>query len=126
MGTRLNLDKLILYLLVAGVVVFGIIRFTEKDKEPAVDLNNEFKKQEQIINTIDNTITDYNEKSSNRAKQTKKNNEKSVKKIDNIPNLNTVERDSLWTILLTSEDSIPGRYWDILEKQSRRKSSASF
>ena len=47
-----------------------------------------------------------------------KQNKKYAKKINDIPKLSDPERDNIWSDLNTSEDSLPGRYWDILEQKT--------
>ena len=41
-----------------------------------------------------------------------------AKNISKIPSLTYHQRDSLWAKFLTTEDSVPGGYWDILNKKT--------
>jgi len=47
-----------------------------------------------------------------------KQNKKYVKKINDIPKLSDPERDSVWSEINTSEDNLPGGYWNILEQKA--------
>lgn len=40
---------------------------------------------------------------------------KTIAKLSNLP---SPQRDSLWAILLTSQDSVPGGYWNILKQKT--------
>lgn len=124
MDRKINYERILLYILLFTAIIYGIHRFSSDKNTSKID---------QIDKQIDSTITsskdkieNYNNKTEKRVKEIKKENEKQIKEIDNIPKLNVTQRDSLWTILLNSEDSLPRRYWDILELKTRRQSSASF
>jgi hypothetical protein len=45
-----------------------------------------------------------------------------AKDISNIPNLTFSQRDSLWAKHITTKDSIPWGYWDILKQKTGGKS----
>ena len=47
-----------------------------------------------------------------------KQNKKYAKKINDIPKLSDPERDSIWSEINTSEDNLPGGYWNILEQKA--------
>jgi hypothetical protein len=41
-----------------------------------------------------------------------------AKNISKIPNLTNHQRDSLWAKFFTTEDSVPGGYWNILKQKT--------
>ena len=47
-----------------------------------------------------------------------KKNKQDAKKIINIPILNDPQRDSMWTVINTRQDSIPWGYWNILKQKT--------
>ena len=49
-------------------------------------------------------------------------NEKIITKIVNIPRYSDNQRDSLWSVLEAQEDSVPRRYWDILNQKTGGRS----
>jgi hypothetical protein len=126
MDRKLDLNQLIKWLLIIGAVIYIVHTIKSTIVELPQDLEADKQKFEEVIDNSKKTVDKYEERKSERIKNINKTNNDKVKEINNIPNLNAVERDSLWTILLNSKDSIPRRYWDILESKSRRKSSGSF
>lgn len=66
--------------------------------------------------------TDFNNKQTTLIDNTVKQNKKHAKKIIDIPKLSNPERDSIWAKINTSEDSIPGGYWDILKQKTGGRS----
>lgn len=45
-------------------------------------------------------------------------NAQDAKTISKLPKLNSYQLDSLWAVLLTSKDSVPRGYWDILKQKA--------
>lgn len=110
------------------VVILSMFLFRECNKpQPSVppqptviqQLNDDKQNTDQ---KVDQTTTNYDTKTTNRSQNVKDKNKKHGEDIKRIPSTDNRERDSLWTILLNSKDSLPTRYWDILEQRARRKS----
>ena len=87
------------------------------------------KKIEQLRNEIDilnkkyiSLQTAYDNKQTVLIDNTVKQNKQDAKTIINIPRLNNPQRDSMWTVLNTSKDSIPGGYWGILKQKTGGRS----
>ncbi len=124
MDRKINYERIILIILIFGTIIYAINRFTSDKNSSKIDQINT-----QIDSTLESSneeIDKYKTRKKERVKKVKEKNEKQIEEIRNIPKLGTSQRDSLWTILINSEDSLPRRYWDILERKTRRKSSGSF
>ena len=125
---QINWDKITKYVLIGMVVILSIFLFRECNKpQPSVPpqptVVQQLKDDKQNTDQkVDQTTTNYDTKTTNRSTNVKDKNKKHGEDIKRIPSIDNRERDSLWTILLNSKDSLPTRYWDILEQRARRKS----
>ena len=111
------------YLVIVAMLVIIVMLY----KKPAVTVVVEdTKKIEQLRRTVDSLVTEYsllqssyNSMQNTTIDNTITQNKKNAKKVNNIPTLSDPQRDSMWSTLSTSQDSVPGGYWDILKPKTR-------
>lgn len=129
MEHKINWDKIILYVLatVAFIYLIGVIR-EFKPKTQILPTTFDTSKVEELVSkkdSLENVIkqlqNDFNSKTTERVNNINTQNNTLKNEITNIPNLRNAQRDSIWAILLSSKDSLPTRYWDLLEQRTRRE-----
>lgn len=122
----IDINKLTKYGLIIIILILSIFLVKECNKPPITQPNvveQLNKNKQEIDNKVDSIITINNNKNKNRIQNVKNKNKKNDENIKRIPSTDYWERDSIWSILLNSKDSLPTRYWDILEQRARRKSN---
>jgi hypothetical protein len=129
MEHKINWDKIALYVVV--MIAFIYLISVLKELKPQTDVLNTtldtseieklIKEKDSLVNAMDKLQLDYEYETNDRINNITNSNNNKQNEINNIPNLRNVERDSIWSILLTSKDSLPQRYWDLLEQTTRRK-----
>jgi hypothetical protein len=132
MGQEIKWDRIALYVLVSAIVLYGIYTYsnyvqnkvTPPPTPAVIQQIDDDKKDADVQQT--QVVKDYKDKTTNRTTKNKKQNDKANQDIKLIPSLDRRERDSIWSILLNSKDSLPTRYWDLLEQRARRKSPGDF
>lgn len=93
----------------------------EVPKDPMV-IEQLHQKVDSLVNANENLQIAYDNKQATIINNITYKNASDAKIISGISALNNHQRDSLWTILLTSKDSIPGRYWNILKQKTGGRS----
>jgi hypothetical protein len=125
---QMNWDKTTKYVLIGMVVILSIFLFRECNKPqplvpPQPTVIQQLKDDKQNTDQkVDQTTINYDNKTTKRSQNVKDKNKKHVEDIKRLPSTDSRERDSLWTILLNSKDSLPTGYWNLLEQRARRKS----
>jgi len=123
---QINYNKILNYVLVGVVLILAVVLFKQCNKPQPVQpqtppiiqqLNDD--KQDLDDNT-DQTVTNYNDNTTNRSTNVKKRNKKRDQDIKRVPSLCDPVRDSIWSKLLNSKDSLPTGYWDLLEQAARK------
>lgn len=129
MGHQVNWDKVILYVLIAALSIYLIEVL--KDFRPKTEIvlpfdNAEVNKLTQEKDSLVNELTKLQEEfkkiTEERINNINNHNDGQVDKINRISTYNNTQRDSLWSILFTSKDSLPQRYWDLLKQRAGTKS----
>jgi len=124
-------DKIILYIMVGTIILYGLaqLKFPKPDVE-VIDTTFNTKAVDSLLrkkDSLDIKVIQLQHELTialkDRANNTKNKNNEQLSEIKRIPSLRNPERDSIWTVLLNAKDSIPHRYWDILEQDTRRKSN---
>lgn len=125
---KIDINKLILGILILAFLIYVVQVF--KPKEPTLQIPSQveqlFEKKDSLDIEMKNDNENIKNKIVSKINNTKKQNEKQIKEIIDIPNLDRAERDSIWSIILTDKDSLPTRYWNILEQRARRQSNRNF
>jgi len=123
---QMNYNKILNYVLIATVIVLAIVLFKQCNKPqpfqpqipPIIQQLNDDKQD--LDDNTDQTVTDYNNNTTNRSTNVKKKNKKHDQDIKHIPTFGDPIRDSIWSKLLNSKDSLPTGYWDLLEQAARK------
>jgi hypothetical protein len=123
---QMNYNKILNYVLIAAVIVLAIVLFKQCNKPqpfqpqtpPIIQQLNDDKQD--LDDNTDQTVTDYNNNTTNRSTNVKKKNKKRDQDIKRIPTFCDPVRDSIWSKLLNSKDSLPTGYWDLLEQAARK------
>ena len=123
---QMNYNKILNYVLIATVIVLAILLFKQCNKPqsfqpqipPIIQQLNDDKQD--LDDNTDQTVTDYNNNTTNRSTNVKKKNKKRDQDIKLIPTFGDPVRDSIWSKLLNSKDSLPTGYWDLLEQAARK------
>jgi hypothetical protein len=123
---QMNYNKILNYVLIAAVIVLAIVLFKQCNKPqpfqpqtpPIIQQLNDDKQD--LDDNTDQTVTDYNNNTTNRSTNVKKKNKKRDQDIKLIPTFCDPVRDSIWSKLLNSKDSLPTGYWDLLEQAARK------
>lgn len=122
----MNLSKILNYVLIAAVIVLAIVLFKQCNKpqpfQPQTpniiqQLNDD---KNDLDDNTDQTVTDYNNNTTNRSTNVKNKNKKRNQDIKRVPTLCDPVRDSIWSKLINSKDSLPTGYWDLLEQAARK------
>jgi len=124
---QINWDKITKYALLGIVLVLIIVMVRQCAKPepipptPAPPIIQQLNGDKQDLdNNTDQTVTDYNNNITNRSTNVKNKNKKHSQDIKRVPNLCDPVRDSIWSKLLNSKDSLPTGYWDLLEQAARK------
>lgn len=116
-------DKIILYIIVGTVVLYGLarLRFPQPDVE-VIDttfnteaVNSLLKQKDSLDIKVIQLENELKTVLDDRADNIKNKNNEKLSEIKRIPSLGNTERDSIWSVLLNAKDSIPQRYWDLLD-----------
>jgi hypothetical protein len=124
---QINYSKIANYVLLGIILVLTIVMVKQCNKPepipptpvpPIIQQLNDDKQD--LDDNTDQTVIDYNNNTTNRSTNVKKRNKKRDQDIKRVPNLCDPVRDSIWTKLLNSKDSLPTGYWDLLEQAARK------
>jgi len=123
---QVRYDNIVKWVLIAAVAIFAIVKLKNCNK-PASDFTDEeielLNRQKDSLDKVTREILiEYDTIYMDRIVETKTKNKKSNEKIKRIPTLSDPKRDSVWTEIFSAKDSLPTRYWDLLEQESRRES----
>lgn len=118
------------YIVMLAMLILIVLLY--KKPEVVVEIKDT-KTIERLRRTVDSLTmaniklqADYDAKQTVIIDNTIKKNKQDAKTIFNIPKLNNPQRDSMWTVYNTSQDSIPGRYWDILKQKTGGRNIKEF
>lgn len=129
MEHKINWDKTILYLLITVAFIYLVGVLKEIGMGPQVEpvtfdtseVDRLVSEKDSLENALKRLQQDFNLITTERIDNITTQNNTRQNEIINIPNLRTAQRDSIWSILFTSKDSLPQRYWDLLEQRTRRE-----
>jgi hypothetical protein len=71
-----------------------------------------------LVEANNNLQTAYDNKQATIINNITYKNAQDAKTIAKLPNLVGYQRDSLWAVLFTSQDSVPGGYWSVLKQKT--------
>lgn len=118
------------YILVILILLF-LIWINFKDRYRLVDQikSEQSRVIEDLRDSVNNLVEKNNEVQTEYDNQQKilieninNTNEKIITKIIGIPRYSDGQRDSLWSVIETQEDSVPRRYWNILNQKTGGRS----
>lgn len=123
---QVRIDNIVKWVLIATVAIFSIVKLKNCNK-PASDFTDEEiellnRQKEDLDKATEKILIEYDTIYMDRIVETKTKNKKSNEKIKRIPTLSDPKRDSIWAEIFSAKDSLPTRYWDLLEQESRRES----
>lgn len=118
------LKKYWYYIVILAMAITILIMFNKLNQPTSVP-NPDDKAIERLRESVDSLghVMDslkiaYDNKQSQIINNITYQNNQNAKDISNIPSLTLHQRDSLWAKILTTKDSIPRRYWDILKQKA--------
>ncbi len=122
---QVRIDNIVKWVLIATVAIFSIVKLKNCNK-PASDFTDEEiellnKQKDNLDKETERILIEYDTIYMDRIVETKTKNKKSNEKIKRIPTLSDPKRDSIWAEIFSAKDSLPTRYWDLLEQESRRE-----
>jgi hypothetical protein len=122
---QVRYDNIVKWVLIATVAIFAIFKLKDCNK-PASDFTDEEiellnKQKDSLDNATEKILIEYDTIYMDRIVETKTKNKKSNEKVKRIPTLSDPQRDSVWAKIFSAKDSLPTRYWDLLEQESRRE-----
>ena len=118
------------YILVILILLF-LIWYNFKDRYRFIERTKyeQSKVIENLRDSVNNLVeknvqiqTEYDNQQKILIENINNTNEKIITKIVGIPRYSDGQRDSLWAVIETQEDSVPRRYWDILNKKTGGRS----
>lgn len=115
------------YWLIIFIMFLVIVRFYKQlYVNKPIDQTNKIEELRDSVNVLTQDYEDlllaYENKQTTVVQNITKKNKQNAKDISNIPNLDASKRDERWTTALSQEDSIPWRYWSILEQTTGGRS----
>ncbi len=122
---QVRIDNIVKWVLIATVAIFAIVKLKNCNK-PASDFTDEEiellnKQKDNLDKETERILIEYDTIYMDSIVETKTKNKKSNEKIKRIPTLSDPKRDSIWAEIFSAKDSLPTRYWDLLEQESRRE-----
>ena len=94
--------------------------------EPIVEPTEDVQQLRQQVNKLksanDSLQIAYDAKQATIINNITYKNGQDAKTIAKLPNLVGYQRDSLWAVLFTNQDSVPGGYWNILKQKTGGRS----
>jgi hypothetical protein len=122
---QVRIDNIVKWVLIATVAIFSIVKLKNCNK-PASDFTDEEiellnKQKDNLDKETERILIEYDTIYMDRIVETKTKNKKSNEKVKRIPTLSDPQRDSIWAEIFSAKDSLPTRYWDLLEQESRRE-----
>jgi hypothetical protein len=118
------------YILVILILLF-LIWYNFKDRYRFIERTKyeQSKVIENLRDSVNNLVeknvqiqTEYDNQQKILIENINNTNEKIITKIVGIPRHSDGQRDSLWAVIETQEDSVPRRYWDILNQKTGGRS----
>lgn len=118
------------YILVILILLF-LIWYNFKDRYRFIERTKyeQSKVIENLRDSVNNLVeknvqiqTEYDNQQKILIENINNTNEKIITKIVGIPRYSDGQRDSLWAVIETQEDSVPRRYWDILNQKTGGRS----
>jgi hypothetical protein len=130
MEQKISWDKIVLYLSLVVAFIYLVSVLKEFKPKPEVSpvifdttkVDDLQRQKDSLDAAIKDLTTNFKENTSNRVNNINAQNNTIKNEINLIPSLRDAQRDSIWAILLSSKDSLPTRYWDLLEQRTGRKS----
>lgn len=112
------------YYLVMAILLVAIYLLYKKAFEPK-PVSDSAKVVQQLKQTADSlkAVSDslqiaYDAKQATIINNITYKNAQDAKTIAKLPNLVGYQRDSIWAVLFTDQDSLPGGYWNILKQKT--------
>ena len=105
-------------MLVAVYLLYKKAYAPEPVVEPTDVVKQLHKSVDSLVAVNDSLQIAYDAKQATIINNITYKNAQDAKTIAKLPNLVGYQRDSLWAVLLTSQDSVPGGYWNILKQKT--------
>ena len=118
------------YILVILILLF-LIWYNFKDRYRFIERTKyeQSKVIENLRDSVNNLVeknvqiqTEYDNQQKILIENINNTNEKIITKIVGIPRYSDGQRDSLWAVIETQDDSVPRRFWDILNQKTGGRS----
>ena len=122
---QVRYDNIVKWVLIATVAIFAIVKLKNCNKPSSDFTDDEIellnKQKDSLDKETKKIIHEYDTVFMDRIVEVKTKNNKSNEKIKRIPTLSDPKRDSVWTEIFSAKDSLPTRYWDLLEQEAGRE-----
>jgi hypothetical protein len=124
---QVRYDNIVKWVLIAIVAIFAIVKLkdcngpTSDFTDEEIELLN--RQKDSLDKSTQQIIIQYDTVVVERTKNVKSKNRKSNEEIKRIPTYSDPKRDSIWSEIFSAKDSLPTRYWDLLEQESRRENN---
>lgn len=105
-------------MLVAVYLLYKKAYAPEPVVEPTEDVQQLRQQVDKLKSANDSLQIAYDAKQATIINNITYKNAQDAKTIAKLPNLVGYQRDSLWAVLLTGQDSVPGGYWSILKQKT--------
>ena len=119
---QVRYDNIVKWVLIATVAIFAIVKLKNCNKPSSDFTDDEIELLNRQKDSLDKVTRDilieYDTVFMDRIVEVKTKKNKSNEKIKRIPTLSDPKRDSVWTEIFRAKDSLPTRYWDLLEQEA--------
>ena len=105
-------------MLVAVYLLYKKAYAPEPVVEPTDVVKQLHKSVDSLVAVNDSLQIAYDAKQATIINNITYKNAQDAKTIAKLPNLVGYQRDSVWAVLFTSQDSVPGGYWNILKQKT--------
>ena len=112
------------YYFIMAILLVAIYFLYKKafEPRPASDSAQVVQQLKQTVDKLksanDSLQTAYDAKQATIINNITYKNAQDAKTIAKLPNLVGYQRDSIWAVLFTDQDSVPGGYWNILKQKT--------
>jgi YbbR domain-containing protein len=113
------------YFILMALMLVAIYFLYKKAHQPQPTVTNTTAVIDSLQQTVDSLVEAndnlqiaYDNKQATIINNITYKNAQDAKTIAKLPNLVGYQRDSLWAVLLTRQDSVPGGYWSVLKQKT--------
>jgi hypothetical protein len=111
-------------MLIMAITIYVLYKRTIQPPTPPAPDNKAIERLRESVDSLghvlDSMKTVYDNKQSTIINNITYQNAQNAKNISDIPNFTLHQRDSMWAKVLTTKDSVPRGYWDILKSKTRK------